>query len=125
VSSKAARRRRRAQRAHKRVLDPPAWVTESVWPIHPDPAASYDTVGRRQLHRLNFVHYARVVPGLAAQFTGRVPDDFVARIDEDHVDIACPCGATPRCELLVPKPCACERTFVWDGKVVRVAGSPR
>jgi hypothetical protein len=92
-------------------------------PVNPDPAAVYDHLGRKQPARLNAVHFARVIPGYAALFSGHAPDNFVAQVDEDVVEVACVCkpDELPRCKRLVPTPCRCGRWFVYDGSSVRVA----
>jgi hypothetical protein len=86
-----------------------------------DPAATYDLLERKQPHRLGFVHFARAIPGYLNQFTTEVPGDFVAQVSVDEVDVACPCGETPRVGWMTPTGCACERTFVNLGTSVRVA----
>jgi hypothetical protein len=88
-----------------------------------DPAAAYDLLERKQPHRLNFMHFARAIPGYVNQFPNRVPDNFIAKVATDVVEVACPCKQTPRCEYMIPVECACKRTFVYDGQTVRVAPS--
>jgi hypothetical protein len=92
-------------------------------PVRMDPVGAYDALGRKQPRRLNYADFARAIPGYAALFTGRVPDNFYAQVDDGVVEVACPCkpDQLPRCELLVPTPCACERWFVYTGSIVRVA----
>lgn len=93
-------------------------------PVEPDLAAEYDLLGRKVPHRLGFMQFARAIPGYASQFTGRVPDQFVAQVDEGVVDVACPCGGTPRLEWMAPQACACGRIFANTGNVVRVVPRP-
>lgn len=86
-----------------------------------DPAATYDLLERKQPQRLGFMQFARAIPGYAGLFTTEVPGEFVAQVGVDEVDVACPCGETPRVKWMTPTGCACERTFVNLGTSVRVA----
>lgn len=90
-------------------------------PVNPDPAAGYDALGRKFPHRLHFMVFARQFPGFAAQFTKRVPDQFVAKVDRDAFDVACPCGHTPRLRELGLAECNCGRVFALTAGEVRVA----
>lgn len=99
----------------------PSSPREDHWPAQPDPAARYDYMGRKQPHRLGFMQFARAIPGYAGAFQKKVPDNFAAQVADGVVEVACPCGETPRLEWMVPTPCACERTFVNTGSAVRVA----
>ena len=95
------------------------------WPARLDPAANYDGIGRKVPQRLGFMQFARAIPGYVNQFTGRVPSEFIAQIETDIVEIACPCGNTPRCPINQPTACDCGRTFAYLGGEVRVARSDR
>jgi hypothetical protein len=96
-------------------------VTAVERPIARDPAATYDALDRKQPQRIGFMQLARAIPGYASQYTGRVPPEFYAQVSVEEVDIACPCGNTPRCYWMVPKRCNCDRFFVYTGGDVRVA----
>jgi hypothetical protein len=87
-----------------------------------DLATPTDLLGREQLHRFNFMHLARAIPGYAARFTGRVPPAFQAQVDFGVIEVSCPCGdGPPRCEWMVPTACSCGRVYVSTGRDVRVA----
>jgi hypothetical protein len=90
-------------------------------PSHVDHAAKYDALWRKQPHVLGFMQYARAIPGLAAQFQTRVPPEFTAQVDIDVLDIACPCGLTPRLARNEIGECACGRVFARCGGAVHVA----
>lgn len=90
-------------------------------PANRDPAATYDFLYRKQPQRFGFVQLARGIPGFAALFTGRVPGEFFAQVDDDVVEVSCPCGHQPRLERMAPTRCNCDRAFVYDGREVRVA----
>lgn len=92
-------------------------------PVHPDLTARYDALGRKQPRRLGFMVLARVIPGFAAQFSGRVPDGMYAQVEDETVEVLCVCKPEqpPRCRLWTPTPCACDRWFVYTGVDVRVA----
>jgi hypothetical protein len=90
-------------------------------PAHVDLAASYDALWRKQPRVPGFIQFARSFPGYAALYTRRVPDQFVAMVSIDEVDVACPCGETPRCRWNVPEECACNRVFAYFAGTVWVA----
>lgn len=92
-----------------------------VAPARVDPAARYDTLWRKRPAVPGFIQWARALPGYAALFTKRVPDEFVAKVGVEEVDVACPCGETPRCRWNVPEECACGRLFAYFGSAVHVA----
>lgn len=89
-----------------------------------DPAADYDALGRKQPQRLGVMAFARGVPGFIGRFDRRVPAQFVAQSTAEHVEIACPCGATPRIARLSLAACACGRVFADCGREIRVAVAP-
>lgn len=95
-----------------------------IEPARPDPAAFYDALWRKQPVVPGFIQFARALPGYAALWTGRVPDEFIAKVSIDEVDIACPCGETPRCRWNVPEECACNRVFAYYGSTVWVTYVP-
>lgn len=95
------------------------WFAEA--PTHVDPAARYDLLWRKQPARLGFIQFARVLPDLAGLFNRRVPGEAWSKVETGVAQVSCPCGATPRCEDNVPKPCVCERVFVYFAGDVRVA----
>lgn len=90
-------------------------------PAHVDPVANYDTLWRKQPQVPGFMQIARQIPGYAAQFSGRVPPEFTAQVELDVIEVACPCGETPRLRWNVPEPCPCGRVFVDLGGDVHVA----
>lgn len=81
----------------------------------------YDAAGIKQPVKINFLTVARFLPGLVAQFDRVVPDDFVALIEEGVVDVACPCGSTPRLVIGEVDDCQCGRVFTYTGARVLVA----
>jgi hypothetical protein len=95
-------------------------------PFRRDPAADYDALGRKKPAPLNFMHFARAIPGYAALFNGRAPDEFVAQVADGVVEVACVCkpDELPRCKRLVPTPCRCGRWFLYNGSSVLVARLP-
>lgn len=88
-----------------------------------DPAATYDLLERKQPHRLQIIHFARAIPGLAGKFSGRVPSEYMAQVDEDTVEVLCVCKPedNPRCPRYMPVECSCGRWFLNMGADVRVA----
>jgi hypothetical protein len=93
-------------------------------PAHVDLAATYDALWRKQPQVPGFIQFARAIPGYAGQFDKRVPDDFTAKMELDAVDVACPCGETPRCRRNVPEECGCGRVFAYFAGTVHVARLP-
>jgi hypothetical protein len=90
--------------------------------------------------RLSFVSFAKVIPGLAAIFSRKIPPEFWTQ-DGNAAVIACPCGGDPVSILGVATFCGssdwidedrerdderdgCGRAYLYDGQVVRVAFSP-
>lgn len=78
---------------------------------------------RTEPRRLDFLTMAQAVPGLAEQFSRRVPPEFW-NLDRRVAVIACPCGEEPAAEFAVPATCECGRAYLYDGECVRVAFSP-
>lgn len=84
---------------------------------------------RRPLRKLPFGSWVRGVPGLGAIFETKVPVRFWAT-SEGRIDVCCPCGATPHPDAW-PEPCtgaehhSCPRWYLFDGRDVRVAFSPK
>lgn len=74
----------------------------------------------RQLSRITFGTYLRVVPGLASRFRKQVPATYWTAGD-DAADVRCVCGTTTHCQYALPTPCSCDRWFLYDGVGVRVA----
>ncbi len=66
---------------------------------------------------------ALAIPGFAAQWTTVVPSEYVEVTPEGWRRVRCPCGSSPVVERGQPTECAgsCDRWFLWDGNVVRVA----
>lgn len=81
---------------------------------------------QRPLRRLGVLSYMRAVPGLAAQFSRLVPEEYwsMAAGSDDRVTVTCPCGTETVATYGQPVECDCERFFLFDGLVVRVANSP-
>jgi hypothetical protein len=90
-------------------------------PVNVDPLAKYDGLWRKQPVVMGFMHYARYVPGLAAQFQTVVPGEFWIMVEDHEADISCPCGATPRCRFNGITECACPRLYAYLGSDVYVA----
>lgn len=84
-----------------------------------DAAATYDCQGRKQPHRLTFLHYARSMPWLMGGFDKTVPDDFTLRVEGGEIQVACPCGHTPQLAPLMADECACGRWFFHTGLRVK------
>jgi hypothetical protein len=98
------------------------WWNEA--PVHVDPAADYDLLWRKQPVRLGFIQFARQLPPLAGLLARKVPGAAWMQVADGVVEVACPCGSTPRCEWNVPKPCECERIVLYFAGDVRVAYIP-
>lgn len=82
-------------------------------------------VGHRgDLKRLSFLTMARAVPELAAQFSRKIPPEFWT-LDGTTAIVSCPCKSTPAAAEGIPTSCACERSYLYDGQAVRVAGGPK
>lgn len=94
-------------------------------PIHPDPLARYDALGRKQLKRMGFTEYLRAMPWLLGYFTKDVPGEMFMLDGEDAV-VSCPCGVEPAPRVPFNQVVRCEgercrRWFFFDGRRVRVA----
>lgn len=90
-------------------------------PVRLDPAADYDVIGRKVPQRLGFMAFARGIPGYAARFDREVPGEFLALVNDGVLEVACPCGQTPRLTRMAPVVCACGRTFAHVGSKVVAA----
>jgi hypothetical protein len=90
-------------------------------PANPDPAATYDALYRKLPRVLGFIDFCRVIGGFAPGFRTAVPDESVTRLGDGEVEIACPCGATPRLRWNGVVACACDRVFGYCGGPVFVA----
>lgn len=88
-----------------------------------DPLVCIDLLGRKQPTRLNWLRFARAIPGYIDQFAVKVPDNFYAQFADGVVEVACPCKVIPgpRCALLIPERCRCGRVYAYTGPDVRVA----
>lgn len=89
-------------------------------PVNLDPLATYDAQHRKQPHALRFLHYARSMPWLLAGFDRPVPDEFLFQADTGVLEVACPCGATPRVTPGQAVDCRCGRWFLSSGARVLV-----
>lgn len=84
---------------------------------------------RRPLRKMPFGAFVSRIPELADTFEVVVPTNFWSLM-EGRIDVACPCGATPHPGEW-PAPCYgvegkdCPRWYVYDGRDVRVAFSPK
>lgn len=93
-----------------------------------DPVAEYDVAVGKLLKPIRFMEVARSLPWLLRHFTGRVPDDMVARVSDDAVEVPCTCPGKP--VTLVPwnvaTPCngTCGRYFWLIAGGVRVGYQP-
>lgn len=67
---------------------------------------------------------ARGAPVVAEALARKIPPEFWTLIEDRRVDVACPCGETPRVAYDGITKCGCERVYVYDGQAVRVANSP-
>lgn len=100
---------------------PPAPPVRRPPPWRVDPAAGYDALWRKQPQVPGFMQFARAIPGYAAQFHGRVPEEFVVIVDRDLFAVKCPCGETPLLRRNIPEGCPCGRFYCEVGGAVRVA----
>jgi hypothetical protein len=100
---------------------PPAPSTERLPPWRVDPAARYDALWRKQPQVPGFMQFARAIPGYAAQFHGRVPENFVVEVDHGLFAVKCPCEETPLLRRNIPQECPCGRVYCHVGGGVRVA----
>lgn len=73
--------------------------------------------------QFSFATMLPACPELALAFERVVPAEFWSQ-DRREVIVACPCGHEPTMTEGVPVGCECERTYVYTGEHVRVAGSP-
>lgn len=83
-----------------------------------------DTLGRSVPRRMDLPLMFEAVPGLAEQFSTRVPHAYWAEESDESGQvavIACPCGGTPRVPSLQVASCNCNRFFIWVHGEVRVA----
>jgi hypothetical protein len=82
---------------------------------------------RRAPRHTNFSHVTNL-PALVAPFQIVVPGNFWAHTGPDEVEVSCPCGEIPRMSSGVPLVCGgpdCPRAYLYTGKDVLVAFSPR
>lgn len=88
--------------------------------------AFQDRIGsrRREPRRLPFLTMCRAAPGLAEQFGRKIPAEFWS-LDGNVATVACPCGEEPRSEEGIPVGCGCDRSYLYDGQSVRIAGGPK
>jgi hypothetical protein len=99
----------------------PARPAPPAPPWRVDPAADYDAIWRKVPQVPGFMQFARGIPGYAAQFRGRVPEDFVDEHEPGLFTVRCPCEQTPVLRRNIPKECSCGRVYCRAGGVVRVA----
>lgn len=68
--------------------------------------------------------FARAVPVIAEAFSHKIPGEFWTQVADRVVDVACPCGEAPRVAYDRIATCNCSRSYLYDGREVRVANSP-
>lgn len=68
--------------------------------------------------------FARAVPVIAEAFGRKIPAQFWTLVETELVEVACPCGETPRVPFDRITTCDCSRSYLYDGQAVRVANSP-
>lgn len=68
--------------------------------------------------------FARAAPCIAEAFSRKIPGEFWTQVDDQLVEIACPCGEVPRVAYDRIVSCDCSRSYLYDGREVRVANSP-
>lgn len=92
-------------------------------PLAPKTGREYDRLGRPQPFRVDALMMLRSTFGaqLAEQFTGRVPAEMYAQVDEGVVEVSCPCGDTHLAPINAFGSGECGRTFLYDGHEVLVA----
>lgn len=109
-------------------------MDEDAISIRPDVA---DTVprdprrgpdGRTMPRRLGIFTFLRSIPGLWAQFS-EIPGEYWA-LDVNGegfstATVSCPCGGEPVIEVGAIEVCECERAFLFIGRAVHVANSPK
>lgn len=107
-----------------RAREPPSFEWPRLdLPVQRDFLREYDALGRNQPRVLGFMELvARTYPWMLGRFTGRVPDDMVARIADGQVEVPCVCKATTIVAHNHAVPCAggCGRWFWYMAGVVRV-----
>ena len=112
----AVRRDRREERLEARYSDP-AFLAEQE-------------ARRRPLRKMPFGAFVAGIPDLAEAFQAKVPGNFWTVI-EGEVQVPCPCKGGIAAPRRWPEPCpaaertGCPRWYVYDGRDVRVAFSPR
>lgn len=90
-------------------------------PLELDPNATYDALRRKQPARLNFVTFARAIPGFAERYAKVVPDEYVTLKGRGPAVVACPCGHELEVPNLATRRCDCGRDFAKLGDHVHVA----
>ena len=68
---------------------------------------------------------AHGVPVIAEALSRKIPDEFWILVENEEVDVACPCKETARVAYDRLTTCRCGRTYLYDGDAVRVANSPK
>lgn len=68
--------------------------------------------------------FARAVPAIAEAFSRKIPGAFWTQVDDGLVDVACPCAEVVRVAYDRIVTCDCSRSYLYDGREVRVANSP-
>lgn len=94
---------------------------ERLAPLELDPNASYDALRRKQPARLNWISFARAIPGLAQRYTHAVPAEFVHIERRRPATVSCVCGVQLEVPDLATRRCDCGRDFAKLGDQVLVA----
>lgn len=85
---------------------------------------------RRPLRKMPFAAFVPQIPEIAEAFRVKVPGNFWS-VTEGRIDVPCPCKGATVNPTSWPAPCpavertGCPRWYVFDGRDVRVAFSPR
>lgn len=74
--------------------------------------------------KVDLLSLMRALPQIAVQFQRKIPDEFWTLAGDDEVTVCCPCGHSPDATRMLPVQCDCDRWFLYDGDVVRVARYP-
>lgn|SRR3954447_18951963 len=93
-------------------------------PVDLDPLRTYDRLDRNQPRRLGFMELVvRPFPWILRAFRGRVPDNFIAQVDDGEVEVPCVCKAVTLIPFNIATPCEgnCGRWFWYFAGSVRVA----
>lgn len=112
-----------------RTEDPQGEARVQIRPSNFEAVKPYtDLLDRKYPHTLNPFLLLRlaVQQGMVVD---TVPPEFWSQEVNDEgftvADVACPCGESPRVEVLSMALCPCERTFFFSGEAVTVVNSQK